>query len=147
QAGADIETIKNQLTQYSDEDLLTLGELMGNAAHQADYTYSYIRDEFIDEWLAKGQNQAALNRATGAFLDDYIRNIGGRKWGFIVYKNSLHGNNYYSASFRAVSGVKDVSVIAGKLGGGGHKPAAGAKFEANTVEDAIRKVQAVILEP
>jgi nanoRNase/pAp phosphatase (c-di-AMP/oligoRNAs hydrolase) len=40
--------------------------------------------------------------------------------------------------------VKDVSAIAASLGGGGHKGAAGAKFEAPSLESAISKVKAAI---
>jgi phosphoesterase RecJ-like protein len=142
--GADVEAIKNQLSQYSEDDMRAIGELAANVKHQDDYTYSFITDEFVNDWLKNGHTQAELQKATGVFLDDYIRNIGGRKWGFIVYKNTLQGQDFYSASFRAANQIKDVSVIAGKLGGGGHKPAAGAKFEATSVEDALTKVRSAI---
>ena len=51
-----------------------------------------------------------------------------------------------SVSLRSVYESTDVSQIANKLGGGGHKPAAGAKIEAKNLEEAIQKVQDAILD-
>lgn len=141
--GADIETIKNRLEQYSLDDLQVIAELTRNVAQTADYTYSYIRDEFMSEWL-KSHKQAELQRGTGMFLDSYVRNINGRKWGFIVYLNTLQGDNIYSVSFRSVNSVKDVAEIANRLDGGGHKSAAGAKLEAESIHQAIDKIKLTI---
>lgn len=143
--GVDLEEIKNKLLQFTTDDMKTLAELMANVACDGDYTYSFIRDEYISEWLKSGKTQAQLQRATGIFLDEFIRNIDGRKWGFIVYKNTLQGDDIYSVSLRAVSGVRDVSLVANILGGGGHKPAAGAKVEAKSANHAITKVRQAIL--
>jgi phosphoesterase RecJ-like protein len=143
-AGANIEQTDNRLTSYSEDDIRALGNLAANIGHQDDYSFSFLEDAFIAQWLKEGHSQAQLQRATGAFLDGYIRNVDNRKWGFIVYKNTLQGENMYSVSFRAVSDAKDVSAIAHRLGGGGHKPAAGAKFEAANIQEAISKVNQAI---
>jgi bifunctional oligoribonuclease and PAP phosphatase NrnA len=142
-SGADVETIKNQLSQYTEDDMQVIGELARNINHHQDYSYSFISDGFMDQWLKKN-SQAQIQRGTGVFLDDFIRNIGGRKWGFIVYRNTLQGDNYYSVSLRSVNGIKDTSLIAGKLGGGGHKGASGAKVVAGTVKEAISKVKQTV---
>lgn len=142
--GVNLEELKNQLSQFHDYDMKILGELIDNVSHGSTYNYSYLRDETVENWVKEGRTQIELQSATGNFLDEYIRNIGGRKWGFIVYKNTLQGEKYYSVSLRSISGVKDVSVIANKLGGGGHKPAAGAKFEADNITEAVEKVKQVI---
>ncbi len=144
EAGAVIENIKNQLYRFQDGDMQILSELASNTMHGKDYTYSYLKDETVAGWINDGSRQIDLQRPVGSFLDEYIRNIGGRTWGFIVYKNTIQGENYYSVSLRALSGTKDVSAIANSLGGGGHKPAAGAKFEAKNVHDAIEKVEKAI---
>jgi len=136
-AGADIELIKNQLESYTEADMKVLGELAGNLGHGDSYSYSFLSDTFIESWQQSGHSHLQLQRPTNSFLNNYIRNIGGRSWGFIVYRNALQGEDYYSASFRSQGGTPDVSVIAVKLGGGGHKPAAGAKFEAESLEQAI----------
>jgi phosphoesterase RecJ-like protein len=143
-AGANIEVIKNNLFRISEGDLAILSELAANVAYEDGYTYSFIKDGFINKWLENGKTGAELHKGTEIFVNDYVRNIDGRKWGFIVYRNTLSGENVYSASFRSVSGAKDVAEIAAKLGGGGHKPAAGAKFEAGSVEAAIELVKQTI---
>ena len=136
-AGADIELIKNQLESYTEADMKVLGELADNLGHGDSYSYSFLSDTFIERWQQSGHSHLQLQRPTNSFLNNYIRNIGGRSWGFIVYRNALQGEGYYSVSFRSQGGTPDVSVIAVKLGGGGHKPAAGAKFEAESLEQAI----------
>jgi bifunctional oligoribonuclease and PAP phosphatase NrnA len=143
-AGADVEKVKYQLENYSLADMAVLGALARNISQTADYNYSFLKDDFISDWMAKWNKHSFLQRGTNAFLNNYIRNIGGRSWGFIVYKNILEGTGIYSASFRSQSGHPDVSLIAGRLGGGGHKPAAGARFEAASAQAAVAKVQAVI---
>lgn len=146
-AGASIEKIKDQLFRYSQKDMLVVSELAKNVGHNDDYTYSYISDEFIESWLTAGNTGGELHSGTEPFVNSYLRNIDGRKWGFIVYKNLLQGEGIYSASFRAIAGAKDVSIIAAKLGGGGHKGAAGAKFQADSVNGAIELVEKAVLEP
>jgi nanoRNase/pAp phosphatase (c-di-AMP/oligoRNAs hydrolase) len=54
----------------------------------------------------------------------------------------------YSVSLRSVGGVEDVSAIARRLDdGGGHKPAAGGRVKANSVQEAISKVKEAIENP
>jgi phosphoesterase RecJ-like protein len=141
--GADIEKIKNQLSQYTLNDMKVIGELAKNIRHDRDYSYSFLGDDFMKEWL-RDNSQAQIQRGMGVFLDDFIKNIGGRKWGFIIYLNTLQGDNYYSVSLRSVNGVKDVSALANQLGGGGHKGASGAKVQAESVEEAIDTVKRTI---
>lgn len=142
--GAKVEKVKNQLETYSKDDLKVLQELMANIQQTKDYSYSYLADSFVDAWLASGNSQAQLQKGTNLFLNDYIRNIEGRAWGFITYKNTLEGTDRYSVSFRAQGGTQDVAAIAVKLGGGGHKPAAGAKIDAKSASEAIASVKEAI---
>lgn len=143
-AGAKVEIVKNELENYSETDMEVISELSANLSHKDDYSFSYLSDEFIDGWLASGNSHQQLQRPTNLFLNNFIRNIEGRSWGFTVYKNTLEGENIYSVSLRSQAGVPDVSKLASDLGGGGHKPAAGARFESNSVKEAIQKVQSVI---
>jgi phosphoesterase RecJ-like protein len=143
-SGADIEKIINLTNQYTEDDMRVFAELARNISHQDDYSYSYIGDEFVDEWIAGGKSGAQLHKGTEGFVNNFIRNIDGRLWGFIVYRNVLQGDNVYSASFRSTADAKDVSLLAAALGGGGHKPAAGAKFEAKSVEQAVEKIKHII---
>jgi hypothetical protein len=134
------------LEQFTDEDMAVFGELSTNLTPSGNFSYSFIRDEFVKQWLADGKSGEQLHGGVDLFVNRFIRNISNRQWGFVVYKNVLQGDNIYSVSFRAVGTVMDVAAIANKLGGGGHKPAAGAKFSAASVEEAIRKVQQAIAE-
>jgi phosphoesterase RecJ-like protein len=140
-AGADIERSNNLIRQYSYDDMKVLAELVKNVSEGQGYNYSYISDEFIEAWLNSGKDGASLHKGVETFVNEFIRNIGGNRWGFITYRNPMHGVNIYSASFRSVGDAKDVSAIAASLGGGGHKPAAGAKFEASSIQDALVQIK------
>jgi phosphoesterase RecJ-like protein len=143
EAGADIEQIYFQLNRYSKQDFEVLGHLIANLSSADGYNYTWIDDSFIHKWL-EHRSQTDLEPGTDLFINEFIRNIDGNQWGFVVYRNTLQGNNYYSVSCRSIRGVRDVSLIAAKLGGGGHKEAAGARFEAASVEAAIEYVKAAI---
>jgi phosphoesterase RecJ-like protein len=143
-AGVDLESIKNKVTHYSQQQMQVLGEFAKNTINDSDYSYSFLSDDFMTNWQKVGNSMASLNTISGLFANEFVRNIDHHKWGFITYRNPLSGENTYSVSLRSQSGTKDVAVIASKLGGGGHKPAAGAKVEAKTVEEAIQKVRQAI---
>jgi nanoRNase/pAp phosphatase (c-di-AMP/oligoRNAs hydrolase) len=64
----------------------------------------------------------------------------------VVYKDPSEDQGEYSVSFRAISGTKDVSELARRLDGGGHKAAAGGHIEAKDMSEAIEKVKRVIAE-
>jgi bifunctional oligoribonuclease and PAP phosphatase NrnA len=144
--GADIEQTKYHLESYTEADMKVIGELARNISYHQNYNYSYITDDFIANWLTQGKGHSEFQRGTNSFLNNYIRNIDDRSWGFIVYKNTLESDGIYSASFRSQNGRPDVSLIAGRLGGGGHKPAAGARFEAKSVDEAVKTVKQTIAE-
>jgi phosphoesterase RecJ-like protein len=144
ETGASVERIKNRLNQYSEDQIKVLGELMANLSHADDYTYSYISDDFMDNWIKSRKSIPAMHSARKRFIDEYIRNIDGRQWGFVISLDPQEDGRVYSLSLRSVGDAKDVSAIARKFDGGGHKPAAGGKVEAENVEEAIKKVQLVI---
>jgi phosphoesterase RecJ-like protein len=143
-AGVRIEKIKNKLQTYTQKQMKVLAELASNVSHEDDYNYTYLSDAFVDKWINDDNNLQELFNATKIFQDSFIRNIGGRTWGFMVYKNVQLGDNCYSVSLRSVGGTPDVSSIATKMDGGGHKGASGARVKAANVEEAIKKVQAAI---
>jgi phosphoesterase RecJ-like protein len=145
-SGQDIELTKDKLNQYSKEDVETLSLILKNVSVEGDYTFSYLNDDYVTSWINSGKTPASLHVGLDIFSERFVRNIGGNKWGFIVYKYPLFGDDFYSVSLRAVNGVKDVSAIARKMSGGGHKGAAGAKIQAGSVEEAIEKIKKVIAE-
>ena len=145
-SGISLETVVNKLKKYSLIFMATLAELSKNLSRYDDCSYSFLSDEFTSriDGVAMFDD---VRSAIGLFVNEFIRNIDDRRWGFVVYQDIKGGDKLYSASFRAVSDTKDVAAIAQRLGGGGHKPAAGAKFEAASVEEALEKVKAAISSP
>jgi phosphoesterase RecJ-like protein len=145
-AGANLEVIKSKLQQYRLDDITPIKEVLSNIRIEDEYTFSFLGDDFVDEWLKSGKTSTPLNIAKTYFMDNFSRNINGREWGFALYKEPMLGDGFYSISFRAINGTKDVSVLAGKLNGGGHKAAAGARVQAKNIDEAILKIQNIILE-
>jgi bifunctional oligoribonuclease and PAP phosphatase NrnA len=143
-AGANIEDIDNLTHQYSLDDMAALSELAKNIKQKQDYSFSYLMDGFVDGWLVSGKTGEALHKAVEIFINGFIRNINGKKWGYLVYKNSLYGPDVYSCSFRSVGSAKDVYKIAAQLNGGGHKPAAGGRIIASSLDEALKQVEAAI---
>jgi bifunctional oligoribonuclease and PAP phosphatase NrnA len=138
--GIKVEQIRNKLNQYTMDHLRVVNELFANIQNGNDYTYSCISDDFVNYWLEKGKSFSSLQIGTKIFTDYYLRNIEGRPWGFIVYPDPLLGDGCYSVSLRALNGYKDVASLANKVGGGGHKAAAGAKIKAASSEEACRLI-------
>lgn len=143
-AGVSLEDIKNRLNSYSQDHLKILAEFAKNVSSLENFTYTFLSDEFARQWQATPQ---VISTARGIFAENYLRNINGRKQGFIVCPDLIQGSDTYAVSLRSSDESVDVSRIANKLGGGGHKPAAGAKIEAKSVEEAIQKVQHAISSP
>ncbi len=140
--GASIEALENRLERYSPEQMLVFSNLAKNVTDSgSDYTYSFIDDGFSQ----KIKDQTAFKVACELFTSQFTRSIGDNLWGFLVYPEELNGKPAYSVSFRSANRVRDVAELAGKLGGGGHKRASGAKgIQATSVQDAVKKVQTAI---
>jgi len=143
--GAKIEDAKTKLYQYSVNQLKVVSELINNLSHQDDYTYTFLSDSFVDEWISANKPLDKMHSATKIFTDNFIRNIEGKTWGFIFYRDTRLGDSMYSISFRSAGGVPNVSEIASHLAGGGHKAAAGARVEAKNANDAMQKINEVIV--
>ena len=142
--GVNLELIRSRLRRYTTDQLIALGEFARNVTTNGQYSYSYLNDEFVADWQKANRPVLSLNTAAAIFVDQFIRNIDGLNWGFIVYLNPLAGENMYSLSLRSQADARDVSLIANKFGGGGHKPAAGAKIEAQSIKEALAKVKTAI---
>jgi phosphoesterase RecJ-like protein len=144
--GTNIEEVKNRLYQFREPQMKVVAELANNVTHNNGYSYTFLSDAFINKWTDSGNSLQMMHSATKIFTDNFIRNIEGRRWGFLVYKDSRLGEDNYSISLRSVGGKPNVSEIASKLDGGGHKAASGARVQAKNVEEAIQKIQQVIAE-
>jgi phosphoesterase RecJ-like protein len=144
--GVKIEEVKHKLYQYTKEQMQVVSELADNITKADGYTFTFLTDEFTNKWADSGKNLQQMHSATKIFTDNFIRNIEGRSWGFLVYKDTRIGENMYSVSFRSVGGTPDVSAIASKLSGGGHKAASGARVDASSVHEAVEKIKKIISE-
>ncbi len=143
-AGGNIEKLENRLSRYSKDQIQVLGELASNVTTDDGYTYSFVSDEFKKVWLDSGKSSGELKSGCRTFVNEYIRNIEPNSWGFIVYPELTEIESIYSVSFRAIDGSTDVSVIARKLSGGGHKQAAGAKVKTKNIAEAVKAVKEAI---
>ena len=144
--GISIESLWNRLSRYTKEQMGVISELINKTVVDAGYTYSYLDDNFCNLWLESGKDPSKLRGAVDWFKDNFLRSVGDNTWGFVVYKDPSEDQGEYSVSFRAISGTKDVSELARRLDGGGHKAAAGGHIEAKDMSEAIEKVKRVIAE-
>lgn len=143
--GASIEKLEARLSHYNKDELLAISHLAKNISSSKDgYSYSYIDDNFYNEWLNAKKNSNDLKKGVELFTNTFIKNFERNNWGFVVYPDAAAGSGCWGVSLRSVSGTIDVSAIARALGGGGHKPAAGAKIKASNIVDALNIVQKAI---
>lgn len=143
-AGGSIEAMESQLDAYTPDQMQVLAHLASNLSFGDDYSYTYVADDFARSWQEAGKTTEDFKGGCEIFVNQYVRDITPNKWGFLVYRDQASGPDLYAASFRSQGGIKDVSLIAKQLGGGGHKPAAGAKFRAQSVDQAVAKVKEAI---
>jgi phosphoesterase RecJ-like protein len=144
-AGASIEKLESRLEHYTKDELEVVAHLANNlAADPAGFNYTFVAEDFLNSWANQKKSDADLKNGVDFFVGAFIRNFEDNTWGFVVYPDLASGENCWGVSFRSLSGIKDVSEIARKLGGGGHKPAAGAKVVASSAEEVIEKVKSAI---
>lgn len=143
-AGASIEKLETRAERFDKDDLQILAEFLRNTTIKDGYSYSFLTDDFIDTWTLNSKKFSSIKSGSDIYTNNYLRNIGDNFWGFVVYREIPSGENVYSARFRAIDGSGDMSKLAGVLGGGGHKGAAGAKFDAANLQEALLKVQNAI---
>jgi len=140
--GANIELVANEINRINDKGLDIFKVFINNLKLADDHVYTFLDDSVLND--GEPSTVEAVKQASDLIRTAFLRNIGNRKWGYIVYRDMLADKRTYSVSFRSVSGVKDVSQIASKLKGGGHKPAAGAKIEAGSVNEALKMINEAI---
>lgn len=142
--GASIEETSRKLFIFSRFDLDVISELLKNLTIQPEFHYSYVSDEFFKQNDVTNKHLDQFKASIYKFCLEFLKSIQNNNWGFIVYQNTSTEAGY-SVSFRAVDDIIDVSEIAVKLGGGGHKGSAAAEIKAKTVTEAVEKVKAVAL--
>ncbi len=140
-AGVNIEKVSNNLSKISSDAIEILAILIKNMSRYKDFSYTYLEDKVVDS-----VNFQAVKQAADTFMHNYLRNVDKRQSGFLVYKDANGSEGDYKVSFRSTPGEIDVASIAKKLGGGGHKPAAGAQLKAKDIDHALSQVKSAISE-
>lgn len=130
-AGGDLKTINDLMTRNKSIDSLKLwGKVLSRLQkHDAlDLTYTYITKKDIEE--------AHVNENESEGIANFLNSLGDTKIALIL-KETLDGK--IKGSFRTIRDDVDVSEIAKRLGGGGHRRAAGFTSE-GTVDEVLEKI-------
>ena len=98
------------------------------------------RDGYVIAVLENVSEDIEESVAKAEIANELI-NIKDVKASFVITKE----DDKYAISSRSIDDV-NVQVLMEKLGGGGHRSSAGAAIEAESFEDAVSKVKAVIDE-
>ena len=88
--GANIEKILSYKNVYSKKDMEVVAELSKNVVLKKDFSYSYIGDDFLKKNLFTADQ---YKHAYHAWVDIFLKNIEGRKWGFVV-RPEIVGHGY-----------------------------------------------------
>ncbi len=137
--GVNIEKILSFKNIYKKEYLEVFTQLNKNLTLKNNFCYSFITEEFLKNCTLTADE---YKHAYQTWIELFLKNIEGCKWGFIV---RAEGNNEYFASFRSQEGAQNVRILAQKLGGGGHDYASGATLQAKDIDSVIEKIISFIL--
>ncbi len=134
--GANKDQLVDEVFDSFDFDLVKLmGEFLAKmkkgSSPAGEFIYSIMDYETYKKY---GKPKAARELVA----DLFARSIKGYNFGFIVLEE---GKGKFSISFRSKKNT-DVSVIAKKLGGGGHKNAAGATVYGN-INQVMKKIKQI----
>lgn len=130
-AGGDLQTINDLMTRNKSIDSLKLwGKVLSRLQkHDAlDLTYTYITKDDLQE--------AKVNENESEGIANFLNNLGDTKIALIL-KETIDGK--IKGSFRTIRDDVDVSEIAKRLGGGGHRRAAGFTTE-GTVDEVLGRI-------
>lgn len=131
--GADKNKLVDQVFDSFDFDLVQMiGEFLRNLKKGKGFVYSIMENKTYEKF---GKLRGA--RETVANL--FARSIKGFDFGIMAVE---YEKDKFAVSFRSKSDT-DVSVIAKKLGGGGHKNAAGATLHGN-IDQVIDKIKEIV---
>ncbi len=128
-------------SKFDKSDLPTMkfqAFILSRIKEENDHIYVEYDDIEAEEYI----NAKMADITYGA--SDIIKRIKNKKYVFAIHQKrelSANGLHLYSVSFRSCDEKIDVSKLAQSLGGGGHKMAASAKFEAKDMSVAREIVQ------
>lgn len=126
------EIIFNLYQSFEPTHIIVWKEIMSNLLIDEEhrFVYSFVRKDVID---AAGKPFNAKSE----FADMLFQSIDGTDFGLV----GAEDDGYVSVSFRSRTGL-DVSILASKLGGGGHAWASAARIDIlnQTYEEAIENI-------
>lgn len=120
----------NLYQSYEESHVKVWQEIMNNLVIENGFVYSFIDKESM---AASG----FPDNAKAEISDMIFQSIEGTKFGMV---GAQAEEGYISVSFRARTVDADVSVLASKLGGGGHKWASAARVEEGDFEKSKEKI-------
>jgi bifunctional oligoribonuclease and PAP phosphatase NrnA len=121
-----------------------LGKLLDNVEVYDGFVLSSLSDVETEEFW-KQSSAVDFGRGTHMYINSYAKAINGVGLGVLVHKDMVR-EGYYKGSFRSTPISADCVVLTQTLGGGGHKTAAGFRFEASSLEEAKNRIKHVIDE-
>jgi phosphoesterase RecJ-like protein len=127
--------IFNTKNQMFPEDLHFLSECLKNLYVDPKKRVAFITVPYMT-WTNIG-----VSETKNYLLTDYIRTLKGTDFGVVIIEESP---GICRLEFRSRHPTFDVSVLAVKLGGGGHKNAAGARIENTTIEEVKNNVLSLL---
>lgn len=123
--------IFNIQSQLNIEDVLFLGNALSMITVNYDKKAAILPIPY-KSWINFGDAGESNHMLTG-----YISSINGTEFGVIIIEEKP---KMFRARFRSRNRDFDVSALAAHFGGGGHKNAAGATIEAETMDEAIKQI-------
>lgn len=136
-----IEDIARQMDRFDSEVLKIVSLFINNITlFNKTFAYTTITEQ---ELLETGVNTKKLSDAALFLANEVIATVDTASHGVVVYPH-LQEKNTYTARFRSTSPDFPVQHIAAKLGGGGHPQSAAARLNVPTVEDAVKKILALV---
>lgn len=141
----DISKLDDMFNTHTKETLLVLGKLLERTQYVdlpdgKSFMYSWADFEDLSSFQLP-----IIKMAIEQYRHKFLRQAKGYDWGFVA---SPEAKNWISVSFRAKTSSLDMNYVAGLLGtgGGGHKPAAAAKFEVGGKYQNVHDVVKFVLE-
>jgi bifunctional oligoribonuclease and PAP phosphatase NrnA len=141
--GAKINEIESRLSKVELVNTKILSHLLQNLQTEHNYSFSFLSEECFVELKKQHISKDTYSVTRGNFNNIFLTKITGFDYGFMVSPD-FDTLNMYSVSFRGLEDSVDTTLFTSKLGGGGHKGASAARFEAKSLEDAIYKVKQAI---
>lgn len=127
--------IFNIMSQLNIEDVIFMGSALAHMRIDVEKKAAILPIPFISD-----VNYEMVADKTH-LLTSYLQSINGTEFGMLIIEKS---KGSFRIQLRSRNRDFDVSALAQKLNGGGHKNAAGASVEAATIDEAIAKVLALV---